>query len=257
MRITLYFASQNDIIVPVHYNVFIQAMIYKYLKKDFATFLHEKGYEVNKRKFKLFCFSQLANYEKVKFDKASKTLNFGKKVEFTLSTAIDKIAIDVVENQMKSSDLYLERNQLTLDGIKVHTPKKFNDKVTLKMLSPLTVYSTLINRKKVYYSPEYVGFQPYLQKNLMRKLDAYSNNICKLEKSFIEEVENHEFSFCCVKKKKVITQFKKTIIEGYLGIYDFKAHPFLIELSYNAGLGTENSMGFGCWDLCWSIPQGV
>ncbi|MDH4128337.1 MAG: CRISPR-associated endoribonuclease Cas6 [Spirochaetota bacterium] len=253
MRVTFYFSSKRDIILPVSYNELIQAMIYRYLEKDFATFLHEKGYEGNGRTFKLFCFSQITSPAFFNFNKHTKTINFGNRIEFTLSTSVEKIAISFVENQMKSSDIFLGNNNLILEGIKVHTKKTFSNNVVLKVLSPITVYSTLStpdNKSKTYYySPTEPEFEELIYNNLIKKLHANLTNFNDLDFSS----ENNKFQFNIKKydfrKNQKTTQFKGFYIKGYTGIYELIGHPTLIELAYNTGLGSKNSMGFGYWEI--------
>ncbi len=245
MRITISFSSQLDIILPVNYNHFIQAMIYKYLEKDFASFLHKQGYKINGRHFKLFCFSLLKSNTKTSFNKSNKTLNFGKNVQFTLSTAVEKIAISMIENQMKSHNITLGQNKLKLNGIKIHNKQNFNHKITIKMLSPVTQYST--NNKKIhFYNPRDPVFEKLIHDNLLKKANANP----QLNIPTVNNIEPTIFTFKPLNNpQKIITKYKNLIIEGYLGLYSITANNKLIDIAYDSGIGSKNSMGFGCWEL--------
>ena len=59
MRLYVELNAMDSIRLPIHYNYLVQSMIYQNMDREFAEFLHEQGYEVDKRKFKLFTFSRL------------------------------------------------------------------------------------------------------------------------------------------------------------------------------------------------------
>ena len=58
--------ATENIRLPIHYNYLIQSLIYHSLDEEFAEFLHDQGYEVEKRKFKLFNFSRLLGQYEMK-----------------------------------------------------------------------------------------------------------------------------------------------------------------------------------------------
>ncbi len=59
MQYTIKFKCSN-LKLPIHYNHILQGFIYKNIFDDnFREFLHEKGFETDGKKFKLFTFSQL------------------------------------------------------------------------------------------------------------------------------------------------------------------------------------------------------
>ena len=51
--------DSDRIVLPIQYNHIIQAMIYSILDDELAHFLHEKGFQTEKRTFKMFTFSRL------------------------------------------------------------------------------------------------------------------------------------------------------------------------------------------------------
>ncbi|MGB9682800.1 MAG: CRISPR-associated endoribonuclease Cas6, partial [bacterium] len=51
------------------------------------------------------------------------------------------------------------------------------------------------------------------------------------------------------KKNHSVVFFKNNPIEGWTGIYELSGSPELISVTYEAGLGSKNSEGFGMWEV--------
>ena len=245
MRVTFNFVSDRDIILKPNYQLLIQGLIYKYLDKDFARFLHDHGYfqEGSKRIFKMFTFSYIKSSRSARYLNHIGAINFSKEISFSVSTVIEELAISLIENQMRDDQIRLGDNILELSGIKVHTPVKFSVPQKICMYSPMTVYST-DDKKTYYYNPFDSMFNEQIYNNLLRKYQAYKNN----------EQKNLSFSikplFTSLNNgNKIITRYKNFIIEAYLGNYEIESSSELIQFSYDVGLGSKNSQGFGLWDV--------
>ncbi|HYX71537.1 MAG TPA: hypothetical protein VE732_02095, partial [Nitrososphaera sp.] len=63
MRVKLTFlASKRNATLPLNYNHAVAGLIYRMIgnaSEEFATALHDEGYEADRRRFKLFTFSRL------------------------------------------------------------------------------------------------------------------------------------------------------------------------------------------------------
>ena len=62
MRIKITCGIGEGIRLPINYNYFLASAIYGFLREsdpEYADFLHQDGYELENRRFKLFTFSQL------------------------------------------------------------------------------------------------------------------------------------------------------------------------------------------------------
>ena len=58
----IYINLESPLILPVNYNHILQAVIYQGIGKasDFGNFMHEEGYYLGQRQYKMFQFSQLS-----------------------------------------------------------------------------------------------------------------------------------------------------------------------------------------------------
>ena len=68
MRILVTFEAPQPVRLPVAYNAMLQGLIYHNLSPRIATFLHEQGFVVGSRNYKLFTFSRLMGQNKVNGD---------------------------------------------------------------------------------------------------------------------------------------------------------------------------------------------
>ena len=62
MRIQILADVGDEITLPINYNHLLAGIIYRFLAEsdpEYASFLHNEGYAVAEKRFKLFTFSQL------------------------------------------------------------------------------------------------------------------------------------------------------------------------------------------------------
>jgi CRISPR-associated endoribonuclease Cas6 len=114
--------------------------------------------------------------------------------------------------------------------------------ITPKMLSPMTMYSTLSRpdgkSKTYYYSPFEREFSSLMESNARKKYELVSKkapNDLRLE--VVPEKVN--------KGNEKIMKYKGTVIKAWTGIYHMRGSPELLRTAYECGLGAKNSQGFG------------
>ncbi|MDN5332516.1 MAG: CRISPR-associated endoribonuclease Cas6 [Tepidanaerobacteraceae bacterium] len=49
--------------------------------------------------------------------------------------------------------------------------------------------------------------------------------------------------------------YKDVIIKGWMGVYILKGDPVLLKIAYDAGLGSKNSQGFGCFEILEGLKR--
>lgn len=242
MQYTIKFKCDN-LMLPIHYNHIIQGFIYKNIFDDnFREFLHEKGFELEGKSFKLFTFSQLqGNYI---YDGENKVITFTDEVELTVSSVIDDFNNEFLKTLIYKKDLKLNNQPVEVSGIVVKENNIKAKRAIVQTLSPITVYSTVhLNGKKktVYYFPEDSLFQKYIRKNLIRKARLIYNKSFEKGKFEIKPVEGK------ITRKNLY--FKQFIVKGTSGIFEICGDEELIATALNCGLGSKNSQGFGCIKL--------
>lgn len=232
MRVRVTFSSDEPIVLTKSYNRAIQGLIYSLIDADFRGWLHDIGFKLGGRRFKMFTFSRLCGL----FVRKGDLIYFGKKVQLYISSPIDKFMDQLCNNLLKSK-VSLETSPVIVESIEFIKKPTFCSHVKARTLSPVTVYSTLLTsqntKKTYYYSPYEKEFSQLILKNLLKKANLLG-----------KEVEKR-FQLQPLRIKDTYINFKGTIVRGWSGEFMLDGDPNLIEVGYDAGLGSKNSAGFG------------
>ncbi len=245
MRIKLTFIPENGLLaLPIHYNHLIQGLIYTHLNSDLATWLHEEGFSCQKRKFKLFTFSRLFG----RFEIKGKNILYEHKVSLKIASPYTKLLESLAECLVQTEYFYIGAQRCMLESVEVEMERRFESPLLVKMLSPMTVYSTLNGpegKKKVYYySPFEPEFSQIIIENLCRKMMAFEKIAMDVpEDAYIRPLKVN------TKRNFHIIIFKNFVIKAWSGIYEINMPLPLIKMAYDAGLGSKNSQGFGMWEV--------
>jgi CRISPR-associated endoribonuclease Cas6 len=244
MRISISFVTENGLILPLSYNYAVQSLILRHIDEKLGQFLHDKGYMLGKRSFKMFTFSRILG--KVKFLLSQKQFKIGSPFKIVISSPIKEFIQSLAENLVKTDGVTLAGTRVYLESINVYLMPKLNEETFIEMLSPVTVYSTLKTpegkKKTYYYTPFEADFSRLICENLRKKYKALYGKDANSLAITIEPVK-------VSKKSLVIVNYKGTVIKGWLGRYKITGSPELIALAYDAGLGSKNSQGFGCFEV--------
>ncbi|ACI18721.1 CRISPR-associated endoribonuclease Cas6 [Dictyoglomus thermophilum] len=249
MRIKIVYETLDgkDIILPCHYNYAIQGLIYQTFSPEIAKWLHDVGFLLGKRKFKLFTFSRILEKGKIIVkDNDNKYLNFGRKITFYFSSPIDDIVGNLGERSFREREFSIGKNKVYISQLEILLPPKIEEKVYIKMLSPLTIYSTFLkNGSRIvhFYRPYENEFSKLIEENAKKKLKIVHQNSYDGGSLSIKP-----YKFSLEKNRKVVI-FKNTPIEGWTGVFELSGDPALIAITYEAGLGNKNSEGFGMWEI--------
>jgi CRISPR-associated endoribonuclease Cas6 len=245
MRLKIRLKSENGISVfPLHYNSLIQAFIYKNLDDWLAEKLHNEGFKdpASKRQIKFFTFSRLIPSEKAKI--RAKHIIFHGDIYLIVASPYNEFIQSFASNLLKKNSIELGNEILEFASIEVEATPEYKEKVLVKTLSPITVYSTVTtadSRKKVYYySPFEDDFEKLLLQNLKRKARIW----------FGEEIEGGSIKpYKVSKKDERILNYDGYVIKGWDGIFELSLPPKLYQMAFEAGLGAKNSQGFGCVEI--------
>lgn len=240
MRIQIHFHKEEPIAVPIQYNHIIQAIIYSWIEDEqYSKFIHNQGYQLNEKTYKLFTFSRLEGLYKL--DRNTRKIIFDRDMSLVISSASEEFLKYLLSN------ILLENNELNIGGTKVRisrvgvkeTPAFFS-KTKIYTLSPCTAYTTLENKQTRFYNPFDYEFSEYMKNNLINKYQAY----------YGREPENSEFFIKpagSVKQAKV--NYKNFHILAYNGEMEMEGSEELQKMAYDAGIGGKNSSGFGCIEI--------
>ncbi len=247
MKLKFRFTSPNKdrLLFPIHYNHIVQSFIYRNLNKELSFKLHEFGFvdELSKRRLKFFTFSRLLPTKGVEFKDGN--LCFYGPVVLVVASPMEEFMKALAKNILTAGNLRLGNEELVVESVEVEAVPEYQERILVRTLSPITVYSTLKtpdNKKKTYYySPFEKEFEELLIKNLYLKFRLW-----------YDAVPDPKVHFASIKPYRVkakdqrIVVYKHTVIKGWDGVYELSLHPQLFNLAFDTGLGAKNSLGFGC-----------
>jgi CRISPR-associated endoribonuclease Cas6 len=251
MRIRLTFNTDGNLIIPVQYNYLIQSMIYRNISPGLADFLHDHGYIINGRQFKLFTFSRLEGRFIMRKDKK---IEFTSPVQLTVASAVEKFLRELAEGMLRNDNLNINGQRLILESVGVSQPledEDFGEEITIKMLSPMVAYNTVErdNRSRTYYfSPWDEWFSELIRSNLEKKYKLVTGGTTGGDIQIIP-IGPRDEKYC-----KVL-DYKKTVVKGWLGIYKVRGDKRLMKIAYDTGLGSKNPQGFGCFEIIGGIKN--
>ena len=228
--------------LPIHYNHLVQGAIYNSIDTELAEFLHNKGFAVNGRSFKMFAFSTLNGAFKI--DKEKSTITFMSGIRLVITSPVDEFCQSLVNALLKRGTLRLGKQVLEIVDINLVKPQRTTGEVLLRTLSPVVLYSTLLRpdgrKYTAYFQPGDPDHERLLGENLRKKYRAF----------FREEPPPDDIRVRPKGMQRMrIVRYKGIIIKGYSGMLILKGPSSLLHLAVDAGLGGKNSQGFGCVEV--------
>lgn len=249
MRLSLVFDSDYQIFLPKNYNSIVQGFIYSHMGKDLGDAIHEEGFNRGKRQYRLFTFSRVGA-ETIKPN--SEGFFFLPPITLHISSVLPQVIQALSESIQAAQHLSLGPNlRLQLKELKIETKRDFKDQQLIRMLSPMTVYSTLYSpegqQKRYYYNPLEKEFSFKIEENAIRKYESY------LQRDYAGpgiRIRPHRVT---PKMNHHVIRYKGGVINAWDGLYHLQGDPALISFLYHAGLGSKNAQGFGCFEVVKEI----
>lgn len=235
--------AEQSIVLPIDYNHILQSVIYHSIGKKLAEFLHNKGFLGNGRVFKLFCFSRLnGNFT---MNREQGTITYAKNVSFTIASPLKFFLEELANGILLNPVVRLGSNLVTVECVDGSKFIVKEPSIVVKTLSPVTIYSTFyrVDGRKytAYFAPQEADYDTLIMENLRKKYQAcYGKDI--------------PAPFLTIREKGTgkmdVVRYKNIIIKGYSGILELQGSIELLQMAIDSGLGSKNSQGFGCIDIC-------
>lgn len=251
MQLIISIKLNEPLTLPISYHHILQAIIYKLMGDDYGNAaLHDGGEAYGKRNYKLFVFSLLEGLYSIK----DKKITFSDNVSFEVR-AFDENIIKTIEDNVLEHGIEFE-NSMKCNSIECSRRNThiLNDRILIKMMSPVCLHKTLPDSNHTnYLNPFCPDFSTEINNNFIRKYQAAGKPLVELKADLpLESEENQLISITPYRvgsRDKYLTNYKKTIIEAYRGIYELSGKAEYLDFLYNTGIGSKNSQGFGMFKL--------
>jgi len=237
MQIDITF-SKERISLPIATSATIQGLLYHALSEDksYSTFIHENGNICNGKKYKLFCFSELRGKYEIE----------GKNIVFLSEATLSVRAADSYYIQLlfayftKKKTVVLGTETVEIKDIRLKDSHIFDSNITVRTISPITMYATDADGHSIYFTPDDERFYTGIIENARRKWISFTGSENGFDFKIIPK-DNAHF-------KKCATRFKETFITAWHGTFILVAPPQVLDFLFHTGLGSKNSQGFGMFE---------
>jgi len=209
------------------------------MDREFAEFLHEQGYEVGNRKFKLFTFSRLLG----QYEIMGSEILFTPPIRLIISSPLKEFCQYLLNGLLSRGSIRLGQNEINVEKVSVSSPEAQSE-IKVRLLSPVVAYSTFLKpeggKYTCYFQPGEQEFNRLAEENLRKKYQAFHN----------QDPPAGDIRIKCLKSPRLhLIKYKSFVIKGYSGLLLLQGPQLLLQIALDAGLGSKNSMGFGLLEM--------
>lgn len=254
--------------IPINYQYALHSWIYRVIQRadaEFSHFLHEQGYQQGEKRFKLFTFSQLTGKPFRLFKEEQRIAFYGTEgaapqlrlaVSFWLPEAAENFIRGLFLGQRFSLGDVISQAEMEVERIEAMPRPVFGEVMQYQAVTPVVVSIREPDRKHPQYLPPdneiYTG---QLMKNLQHKAEAARLTVPMVAIAGENKIwtDGWRMKRTSPFRKRGITVKQYTTMQnkiiGYTYDVELTAPPKIQQLAYYAGLGEDNSMGFGFLEI--------
>ncbi|KAA6324121.1 hypothetical protein EZS27_026512 [termite gut metagenome] len=236
--------------IPINYQYEQSAVIYRILSKSseqYAAWLHDNGFQLGHKRFKLFTFSRLI-VPQYGIDKERERLIIqSDTVEWYISFLPERSTERFIQGIFMSQSFEIGDSRscvrFSVQDVEVMPALAYREEMTFETMSPICISTKDDNRQIKYLSPSDLKAEGNIKLGLMHKYEAF------YEKQYAGSL-NFAFQVLVNDPKPVLIRIKagtaeETRIKGYMCRFRIGLPEVLMKLMYESGIGEKGSLGFG------------
>lgn len=254
--------SPRESAVPANYQYYLSSAIYHLLalaSPDYATFLHEAGYQnaSSERYLKMFTFSRL-DIPAVRFAEGRLVAGNPRPWHLQIASPMDdEFVQNFVLGLFQQQELEI-RGQNTgtrflIEQVEALAPPRFSEMMRFKTLSPIVVSTMREHKGKLhpyYYRVNDPELSEAVRQNLLSKYEIIHGHPSADDRlEFTLDVDYLNRRGGPEKVSKLITikegTREETRIKGFECPFTLAGNPELMRVAWECGIGDHNSMGCG------------
>ena len=235
-------------VLPFNYQYESSAVIYKILSKSdeiYSRWLHDNGFQLEGKQFKLFTFSRL-HIEEWKNQGACMVI-LSDKVEWEISFLPERSTQEFIQGLFNEQCFELGNRQakvrFTVQNIELMPSPAFTNTMQFECISPVCLNFKREDGGYNYIDPQHTAAPELIKLNLLNKFKAFTGE------DFSPADFPFEFNVLSKPKSSLITIKANTPeesrIRGFQCRFQITAPAELLKIMYESGIGGKNSMGFG------------
>ena len=245
LRLSINLDGSPGLRIPINYNAWLVAAVYRWLSlssQPYADFLHNEGYRLENRVFKLFCFSQL-QIRKRRVD-ADWLYVDSKSVGWLMSSPKEEFIGHLVAGLEKEPEMTIAGVHASVHNVERTPEPALKAPVQFVCLCPITasIWDSDSERNPTRYLEPGEAFVEAVRVNLERKHRLIYGRPASDDRLVLD------FDADYIARKKNITKlidFRGIKVRGVFCPFTADGSEELIRVGYECGFGEKNSIGFG------------
>lgn len=247
MHITFCFdkAGPHDsarLTLPRTYLYLFHALIYSIMTDDTAAFLHDSGYNIDGHSMKMFAMGWPITPSAPRTE--GNTITFPLPFALMLSTPVDDIIDALLRGIRMKEELRIGGSTVICDRVIMENHRVSGTRAKIRTISPITCYERIDRNGRpytIYFRPEERDFSELVHANLVRKFIALHPG---------RDVPDGSVSIRPVgEMREMVSNFEPQSsfpTKGWSGHFVLEGPEELLNIALNCGVGSRNSMGWGC-----------
>ncbi len=234
--------------IPLNYQYECSAVIYKILSKsdeEYSRWLHDNGFRLDGKQFKLFTFSRL-HIPLWKIQGTNLQL-LSDTIEWEISFLPERSTQEFIQGLFREQTFELGNRdakvKFTVRNIELMPSPAFTETMQFECLSPMCLNYKRDNGGYTYIDPENPAAAELIKLNLLNKFKAFTGE------EFSPAIFPFEFKVLTKPKSALVTikanSPEESKIRGFLCRFQLTAPAELMKIMYESGIGGKNSLGFG------------
>lgn len=257
MRITLELSHRKRFVtLPINNGYLVSSLIYNIVDQsscEYAERLHEQGYRLENRAFKLFTFSPVypGHSRKWALHENGTMSTIEPLLHVTISSPKEEFIEHLIMGLMREPLVSIGKERFRVETVRKLEQPLFSNEMRFIMLSPVVCTTRHEPEKHArFLLPGDPEFRRVLIENLCRKYQVLYGKPFECREEDVEfELDSAYVERKNGKTHKLITvkegRSDETKIRGAFAPFRIRAPRELIEVGYECGFGEKNSQGFG------------
>ena len=245
MKLEIEYITYKTKKINFNYNYYLTSAIYSLISEhneEFSKLLHDQGFMMGNKKFKLFVYSRLIP-ERYTVDGNSLVINKGI-TRLYINSPIKEFINSLGNSLVKRGGMKIGDEEFKVNNIYLKDNPVFNYETKFITLSPIVVTTGV--KKNGCIKPRTVEitekkFVDNIKKNLLNKFFLLHGKLpdnMNIEISFDQEyIKKH--------RRGTLINFKGITVKGFIAPFTMKCTDDIKKIAIDCGIGENNSIGMG------------
>ncbi|MDD3841076.1 MAG: CRISPR-associated endoribonuclease Cas6 [Clostridia bacterium] len=245
MKLEIEFSIDKNKSINLNYNYYITSAIYNLIYKHnigFSKQLHDEGYKIGNKTFKLFVYSRLMP-DKYIIQGANMIIKKGK-MRLYVNSPVKEFVNSLGNSLIKEGKMQIGEETFNINNIYLEDNNYFDYRTKFKVLSPIVVTTAdkingVMKPRTVHITED--KYIENIKSNLLKKYFIVKGKL----PGHLDIDISFDTNYLKKSKRGNLIDFKGVKIKGYICPFTMECDSDLKKLAVDCGLGENNSIGMG------------